>query len=90
MELNILKDEKNLLEVELVGEGHTLTNAIKEELKEDSKVSSATYVIEHPLTSSPKLTIRTSSGSPKTALKAAAARLEKKAGEFRGKFKKAK
>lgn len=91
MELKFLKDDKDVAEIEVVGEGHTLVNAIKDELCEDDKVQSAAYMVKHPLTSNPILIIRTKSGrTPKAALKNAAARLEKKTTEFEGKFKKAK
>lgn len=89
MELKIIKEEKDFLQAELVGEGHTFTNLLKEELWEDEKVKSAAYVIPHPLTSNPQIIVRTSGKMPKTALRDAAERIEKKAKEFSEKFKKA-
>ncbi|MDP7282634.1 MAG: DNA-directed RNA polymerase subunit L [Candidatus Undinarchaeales archaeon] len=88
MELKILKDEKDLLEVELVGETHTLTNVLKDICNEDKSIDSASYRVDHPMTSNPILVIRTKTGSPKTAVKKAAAALEKIAADFGSKFKK--
>ena len=59
MDINITKDEKEHIELEIVGETHTLVNALKDECYEDKKVRSAAYMIAHPLTSSPKLIVRT-------------------------------
>jgi len=89
MEINITKDEKEHIEAELVGETHTLANALKDECYEDTKVTSAAYLIAHPLKDSPKLIIRTKGETAKKALKDAAVRLEKKAIDFSAKFKKA-
>lgn len=89
MEIKILKDEKDHIEVELVGETHTIANAVKDECYNDSNVVSATYSIEHPFKPNPKLTVRTKSGTAKKALKEAAERLEKTASDFESKLKKA-
>ena len=84
------KKTKDLLEIELIGENNTLANVVKEELYQDSKVKGAAYVVEHPLTSSPRIIIHTNGENPEKILKNAAARLEKQATEFEQKFKKAK
>ena len=91
MEIKVLEEDKDMMKVELVGEGHTLANAVKEELCEDEKVRSSVYVVEHPLKSNPVLIFRTKKGrTPKAALKGATQRLQKKASEFKTKYKKAK
>ncbi|HIK01993.1 TPA: DNA-directed RNA polymerase subunit L [archaeon] len=90
MELNVVKEEKDMLQVELVGETHTLANILKEELYEDPKVKGSAYVKEDSLESNPKLVIRTSGKKPMTALKDAAKRIQKMADEFASKFEKAK
>ena len=88
MEINIIKDEKQQIEVELVGETHTLVNAVTDECYNDSKVTSATYIIDHPLKSNPKLIIKTKGESAKKALKDAITRLGKTAAELEDKAKK--
>jgi len=89
MEVKIIKDNKDMAQVELVGENATFANLLKEELYEDTAVQSAAYITEHPLTSSPNIIVRTKGKTPMKALKDAAARIEKKAAEFETKFKKA-
>ncbi|MAF89515.1 MAG: DNA-directed RNA polymerase subunit L [archaeon] len=89
MELNIIKEEKDMLQVELVGETHTLANILKEELYEDPKVKGAAYVKEDSLTSNPRIVIRTSGKKPMTALKDAAKRIQKQTDDFVSKFERA-
>ncbi len=88
MELKKVKgDDKSIL-VETVGETFTVTNAIRETLWEDSNVSEAAQVREHPYLSNPKIFIKTSHGSPITALEKAAEKIESQAKEFHEIFKK--
>jgi len=77
MEVNILEDTKEKLRAEIKDEDHTLLNALRREIWNDSKVKLAGYNIAHPLTADPVLTVETSSGSPKKALKDAVKRLQK-------------
>ncbi|HIJ98367.1 TPA: DNA-directed RNA polymerase subunit L [archaeon] len=90
MELKILKEEDNMLQAEVVGETTTFLNLLKEVLYEDKRVKSAAFVVNHPLSGNPQIIVRTESGSPMTALKNAAEKIEKLADEFEEKFKKAK
>lgn len=55
MQLRILKESDTEMEVEVVGEDHTLCNLLRRVLNEDEKVASAAYKIEHPLLSNPTL-----------------------------------
>jgi DNA-directed RNA polymerase subunit L len=57
MELNVLEKSKNKLMLEIIGEDHTLLNALKEELKDDKNVKLVAYKIEHPLISNPVLLV---------------------------------
>lgn len=78
MEINILEDSKEKLEVEIKEETHTLLNALRKELWNDSHVKLAGYNIAHPLTAQPILIIETDGKeSPKKALKSAIKRLSK-------------
>jgi len=77
MEVNVLEDTKEKLRVEIRDEDHTLLNSLRRELWNDSKLKLAGYNIAHPLTAEPVLTVETSSGSPKKALKDAIKRLQK-------------
>ncbi len=77
MEINVVEDKKKRLVFELKGEGHTLCNALREELWNDKSVTVSAYNISHPLVGIPKFIIETSGKSPKKALKDAISRLKK-------------
>ena len=83
MEINILEDKKARLVFELKGEGHTLCNALREELWNDKAVTVSAYNISHPIVGVPKFIIETDGKEePKKALKAAIKRLKKKNSEI--------
>ena len=90
MEIEVVKNEKDYLEVTLKGEEYGMANMLKELLLEDENVEFAAYRLDHPVVASPVLMIRTSSGTPLTALKNAVKRLKKMATEFRDAIKDAK
>ena len=82
MELNVVEKTKNKIVLEIKGEGHTLCNALKEELNNDSAVKAAGYFIEHPEIGIPKLVVETSSKDPIKAISDAAKKLMKKNDKF--------
>ncbi len=82
MEMNVLEDKKKRMVFELKGEGHTLCNALREELWNDKDVTVAAYNIDHPLIGVPRFIIETSDKEPKQALKDAISRLKKKNSEL--------
>lgn len=90
MELNIIEESKNKIVFELIGEDHTLSNALREELWNDKDVKSAGYNIKHPLISSPRFVLETIKNDPKKTLKEAAKRIKKRNDEFLKVFNKAK
>lgn len=59
MEVRVLKEDKKGIEFELIGEGHTFCNALREALNQNKNVEYATYKIEHPLLSNPTVYVRT-------------------------------
>lgn len=77
MEINVIEEKKNKLIFELKGSSHTLCNALKDELLNDSNVKIATYSIRHPLVGEPKFIVETDGVDPRKALTAAADRLKK-------------
>ena len=89
MELKKIKEDKNTLLLEIGKETFTVTNALREELWNDKNVTESAQVREHPYLSQPKIFVKTSSGSPETALEKAAARVSTQAKEFQSEFKKA-
>lgn len=86
MELNLIDKSKNRLKFEIIGEGHTLCNAIRRELWNDKDVEVAGYNIEHSLVGNPVFIVE-SKKDAKSALIDAVERLKKRNKEFKDKFK---
>lgn len=59
MKARVLKEDERGIEFELIGAGHTFCNSLREALNKHKKVEYATYKIEHPLLSNPKIYVRT-------------------------------
>ena len=77
MEINIHEYKKKRLVFELKGEGHTLCNALRQELWNDKEVTVSAYNISHPNIGVPKFMIETEGKEPKKALRDAISRLKK-------------
>lgn len=88
MEINIIENEPTKLKIEILGENHTLCNALRKELWEDKTVKAAGYSIGHALTPRPILVV--SASDAKKSLSEAIKRLKKVNKELRDKFKKIK
>ncbi|MCD6576122.1 MAG: DNA-directed RNA polymerase subunit L [Nanoarchaeota archaeon] len=88
VEIEILEEEKNKLKFKVKGETHTILNLIRNELFNDESIEFAGYKIEHPLVKDAIFTIATSKGTPKTALKKAIERLQKKLSKLEAEIKK--
>ena len=91
MDASVLEEKKKRIIVELKGANHGLCHAIKKELWNDNTVTVASYVVEHPMTSVPKLIVETNNdGNPREALKKAIERLKKVTEQFKVELKKVK
>lgn len=90
MEINVIKNEKEYLELELRGEEAGIANALVEILLEDSSVEFAAYKLEHPQVGSPVLVLRVGEGSAMHTLKSAIKKLKKQAADFKDALKEAK
>ncbi len=89
MEIKILEEEKSSIKIEIIGEDHTLANALRKELWNDFHIKIAGYNIDHPLTGNPILIVETDGKEdPKKALNSAVERLKKKNSELLLKFDK--
>ena len=80
MDIEVLKNEGNLMEFRIIGEEHTLCNVISDALVENQKEKVAAYKIDHPLLykKRPKFIINTDGTiSPKDALLEAIKSIEK-------------
>ena len=62
MEVKILVNEKNVVEVDLGDMDQSLAQLLVEKLNEDKDVDFASYKVEHPLTGTPKIFLRTKKG----------------------------
>jgi len=88
MEVKVLKEEKDALLIELVGESETFANLLREELWNVKGVIEAAYIREHPELSQPKLWIKTEGINPREALKIAIDNLIKKFSELKKAYEK--
>ncbi len=88
MNLKILKEEKNILELQFFGEGHTLCNLLRQELCNDENISTASYTLKHPLISEANFIITTKSGKAKKHLQETLTTLKKKTKELKAQVEK--
>ncbi len=78
MEINVIENKKSRLVFDVVGEDHTLCNALKHELWNDAEVKVAGYHIEHPLKGIPRMIVETTTKKEaKKAVMEAVKRLKK-------------
>ena len=90
MDIEIIKNEKDYVEVAIKGEDLGFINAIKELLFEDDDVEFAAYRLDHPIVASPVLMVRMKKGSPVSALRTAVKKLKKQASDFKDALSNAK
>ena len=86
MEVKVLINEKNTLELEMVGGEQSLAQLLAERLNEDKDVEFASYKVEHPIVGNPKLFVRTKKGEPGKVVLDKLSELRKELGEFRSQF----
>lgn len=87
MELRVLEKSKTKLKLEVIGEDHTLCNALKKELWNDDNVKVSGYNLPHSIVGNPTLVVEATDA--KKALMDAVKRLKKDNSEFLEQFKKA-
>lgn len=87
MKVKILERDKNLLRLEIEGDGHTLCNYLQTLLIQDDGVEIAGYDKPHPLMEKVILYLRSKGDTPpEEVLRRAAERGRKAAEEFRSIF----
>ncbi len=69
MKIKVLEAAKNKLEIELEGETHTLANLLREALHKDKDVKVASYVIDHPYLSNPRLYLASNTDAKEALLR---------------------
>ncbi len=84
MNINVLKNEKNKLIIELEDRYSTLASAIKNELWNDKNVKVAAVNKKHPLVGKPEIIVE--GPNPKQMIKEAAERLQKDLDKFKKEF----
>ena len=87
MEIKVLEKEKGKIKIEVIGENHTLMNALRKELWNDKDTEVSGYKIEHSLVGNPILIVEHKK-DPKKALLDAVERLKKKNKDFKSKISK--
>ena len=87
MNLKILNKTDTELEMELVGETHTLLNLLKTILLEDDAVEIATYDIRYLGISEPIMYVRTNGKDPVQAVRSAISTMIAICDEFKSVFK---
>lgn len=86
MEVRIIVNEKNTLEMELIGADQTLAQLLAEKLTGDKDVEFASYKVEHPLMANPKMLVRTKKGDPAKIVLAKLEEIKSEVSEFRKQF----
>jgi DNA-directed RNA polymerase subunit L len=86
MNLKILNKTDNELEMEIVGETHTLLNLLKTILLEDDAVEIATYDIKYLGISEPIMYVRTNGKDPVQAVRSALQTMAAICDEFKSVF----
>jgi len=71
MKIRVLEKGERNLKIEIIGEGHTFCNLLRDFLLRNPDVEFAAYRIDHPLVSNPVLYVKTKNGGPEEALKKA-------------------
>jgi len=91
MELNKIKEDANIIEIELKGESVSFANLIKEELWNDKNVGEAAYMKEHPYMAEPKIYVKMKGArfNSRVALDRTVKRLQVKLKDLRKEFKRA-
>jgi len=78
MDIKVIEDEKERFVFELVGGDHAICTVLKDELNQDSHIKTATYRVDHPLFSNPRILVEThDSVTPRQAIANAAKRVQK-------------
>jgi len=72
MELKLLKKQKDMIQLELIGGEDTLIYPLIHQLLEDENVEDASYTAGHPNLDNPVLTVKVKDGKPQSAIKKAA------------------
>jgi len=90
MDIEVIKNEKNLIEFKLKGERHTIPNLLRQKLLESKEVEFVAYKLEHPTAEDSMFVLRTKKEKPIKVLKNACTELINDLNEFSNEIKKLK
>ena len=86
MEIKVVSEDEKKLVLEIPNESVGFTNLLRTELWNDSSISEAANIKEHPYLSQPKVFLKVNRGGPRTALEKAATRIADQAKDFKENF----
>ena len=89
MKMEVLKNEKDMVEFRLEGERHSFPNLLRSKLLENKDVEYVSYVLDHPLDRNCRFVLKTSGKTPKKVLEEATKEIDAELEEFASKIKKA-
>ncbi|MFA5357340.1 MAG: DNA-directed RNA polymerase subunit L [archaeon] len=88
MKIEVIKNEKNLLEFFIVGERHTLSNLLRERLSQNNAVEFCSYRLDHPLDKKARFVVRAQ--NPKKIIEDTIKEITDEVSEFKKAFEKTK
>lgn len=89
MEIEIISQEKNVLEFKIVGADEILARLLAEKLTEDKDVEFAAYKQDHPLIKSPSVVVKTKKKKANELVLEKLEEIKEEIVEFKKQFKQA-
>ena len=86
MEVKILLNEKDTVELELVGADQSLAQLMTIKLNEENDVEFASYKVDHPVLGSPRIIVKTKKGDPAKLIISTAEKMKKEIEDFKKQF----
>ncbi|MFH1785743.1 MAG: RpoL/Rpb11 RNA polymerase subunit family protein [Candidatus Micrarchaeota archaeon] len=86
MDVKVLVNDKNIIELDLGKTDQSLAQLLVEKLNEDSDVEFASYKVEHPITATPKIYLRTKKGDPSKLLLEKLDEIKNEVSDFKKQF----
>ncbi len=86
MAVRIIKDEKNVLEIDLGDVDQSVAQLVVEKLNETKGVEFAAYKVAHPVVGTPYIIIKTKGANPAGLLEKKLEEIKKEVAEFKKQF----
>ncbi len=87
MEVNILNSDKKMLELEIVGLDHSVSQLLAESLTADKDVEFAAYKLDQIVGARPSVIVKTKKGDPLDLVVEKLEQIKDKTADFRKQFK---